>query len=183
MRNYLSIAAVFFIAGYILSEEGCKAKIPALNAKYDTILNFIDTQYIPKDSIIYRKGKDIMHDTTIYVPYETKVIDTVKELNECHAVNIYSDSMVLPDSVGMVKVFDTVQDNHITGRRWLSNTNKVIITKEIILKERLRTQILGTVYYSSGINAAVIVQKPSKFGYIFGAGANGLICGITFKIK
>jgi hypothetical protein len=183
MRNYLSIAAIFFIAGYILNEEACEAKIPALNKKYDTVLNVIDTQYVQKDSIVYRKGKDIYHDTTIFVPRETKVIDTVEVLAECHAINIFKDSLQLPDSVGMVKVFDTVQDNRITGRRWDATVNKITITKEIILREKPRTTYHGAIMYNDEPIGAIIVQKPSKFGFILGAGANSFIVGMTFKIK
>lgn len=107
---------------------------------YEVIKHVRDTQYIKKDTVIYRKGKDIYHDTTIYVPVPENV-DTGQILKEYYAKNVFDDTLKLKDNLGTIILKDTISKNKILGRDFKANVKSMTITDTLILKEQPRRQL------------------------------------------
>jgi hypothetical protein len=108
--------------------------------KRDTLI-----EYKTNTTIITKPGKDIYHDTTIYVEVPTdKPIDTMSILKEFYAKNVYKDTIKLDDSLGFVFIRDTISQNKILKRTF---------TSKIIEKQT---------------NETVYVDEPSKRQIYFG---------------
>jgi hypothetical protein len=118
--------------------------------KYDVVNTIIDTIYIPitDTRIVYKRGKDIYHDTTIYVNVPVNVpVDTAEILKDFYAKNIYVDTLKFQDSLGFITIVDTISQNVIDGRTWISNLKNRTITKTVYLKEKPRNKV----YYGFGL--------------------------------
>lgn len=110
--------------------------------KYEVIKYAIDTVDVIKTKIVTKKGKDIYHDTTIYVPIPTdKPIDTLSILKEFYAMNVYKDVLTLPDSLGTISLVDTISQNRILGRTYNASVKQRTIKETTIVKELPKTQL------------------------------------------
>jgi hypothetical protein len=97
---------------------------------YDTHTDTV-ASYVPIPKFILR------HDTTY------KISDDVQELRsqlvEClgkyYERKIYEDSLKI-DSIGYVKINDTISQNNIAGRSYISNYKIPVITKNILITEQ-----------------------------------------------
>lgn len=107
---------------------------------YPIVQHTIDTVYVPYDTIVYKPGKKIYRDTTIYVEVPSYV-DTAKILKDYYAKNVYIDSLTLTDSLGYVKVIDTIFMNTISGRIWQANLNKIKISETLVVKDPPTNQL------------------------------------------
>lgn len=111
---------------------------------YDVIKHTTDTQYVPKYTIISKKGDDIYHDTTIYVPIPTdKPIDTMGILRDFYAKNVFKDTLKLGDSLGTVSIIDTITKNKILKRDFIAKVREKIIKDTFFLKDPLKRQLYG----------------------------------------
>lgn len=108
--------------------------------EYEVIENTTDTVLIVKDTTIYRKGKDIYHDTTIYVPVLTP-IDTNSVIRDYYSLNLFRDSLTLSDSLGTISLVDTISKNKIQGRLWSVTINEKLIKNKLIVKELPKNQV------------------------------------------
>jgi hypothetical protein len=114
------------------------------------------------DSVIYKKGKDILKDTTIYVEIPKDVpVDTALILRDFFAKNVYKDTVYFDENLGYASVLDTLQKNNILNRKWSYKVNKVENTITIKIPVKPKTQL----YY--GINGSV--DKVNLFNSV-GAG-------------
>ena len=146
--------------------------------KYEVIKQVIDTQYIKVKETKYKKGEDIYHDTTIYVPIP--VLDSVKldSLVKLHyAKNVYSDTFKL--NYGMIYVQDSVQFNKIFGRKWSADLLIPKETKTTTVKEPAKAQVYfgaGASYGASiipGVGLMLKTKKDRIYGVSLGV-SNGL---------
>jgi hypothetical protein len=64
--------------------------------KYEVVKHDIDTFIQKKETVVYKKGTDIYHDTTIYVPTPIS-FDTVQVVNDYYAKRVYTDTLKLAD--------------------------------------------------------------------------------------
>jgi hypothetical protein len=147
---------VFQFCGHKKTQQGETIKIDG--KKYELLKHTIDTQYVPVTQTVTKKGKDIYHDTTIYVPIPTdKPIDTLSILKDFFAKNVYKDTLKLKDSLGYVTVTDTIQKNNILSRTWKSNVNKITIKELTIVKELPKTQVFWG--FNGGFNKKDVVAN------------------------
>jgi hypothetical protein len=164
MRNLL----IGFIIGVCLvSFSTClkQNKTVKINGKtYEVIKHDIDTFIIKKDTSIFKKGKDIYHDTTIYIPYEVgKPIDTAQILADYLAKNVFKDTLRLPDSLGFVYLTDTLQKNLIFTRNFKAEVKKTTIKESIYLKELPKSKLfVGGSASKSTFGAGVIYNHKEK---------------------
>jgi len=107
---------------------------------YELLKHKVDTEYVPVEKIVTKKGEDIYHDTTIYVPLPMS-FDTMEMIRNYFAMNVFKDSLKLDDSLGFVVVSDTLQMNKIRTRVWESKINKMKITDTKIVKELPKNQV------------------------------------------
>lgn len=150
------------------------------------------TEYITKDSIIYRSPKTITvnHTDTVYKPGDVIfVADTnynalkkqYDELVQLFKVrNIYQDSIPI-DSLGEVKIIDTIQYNKIQSRKYFLNYSLPVTTTEKVSEPK------HLFYMGGGLSLtkskfrqvqASLLYKPKKnniFGVHIGSGVDGTI--------
>ena len=135
---------------------------------YEVIKHEIDTIDIVKTKVVTKKGEDIYHETIVekevIIP---TVIDTMALLKDYYSKVLYKDTLVLPDSLGIVALNDTITQNKILGRTFNANVKQRTIKETMIVKEPARNQL----YY--GLNAGF-----NKEDYVSAVGA-----GLILKTK
>lgn len=108
-----------------------------------------DTVYVVHDSVIYTKPQVIQtirmssKDSLIYLPdsnYAGLVLQYQEAIAMLLAKNVQKDSIPL-DSVGYVKVVDTVQKNLIVSRKYQTNLKYPIIKETITLPYKPVNQV------------------------------------------
>lgn len=130
---------------------------------YEVIKHEIDTIDIVKTKVITKQGKDIYHDTTIYVQVPMNV-DTMAIIKNYFAKNVYKDTLHLPDSLGYVILLDTISKNTIESRMFTASVKQRTIKETTIVKELPKTKI----FWGVGMGF-------DKTNYIHHVGANLLI--------
>lgn len=125
--------------------------------KYEVIKHDIDTQYLQHNTVIYKKGKTIIKDTTIFVKIPT-VIDTNKILQSYYAKNLYKDTIILNDNLGMISLIDTISENKIQDRKYNIKIKEKVIKEVSIVKEPSK----GQLYIGGVIN----VDKINLLNYV-----------------
>ena len=158
--------------------------------KYEVIK--IDTVVKTIKKTFYRKGEDIYHDTTIYINVPQDV-DTNKILKNYFSLNVYIDSLKLPDSLGSITVTDTISQNKIVNRKYDTKLNKVEINtylKELPTNQLYFGPSLG-LNRNNGLNNAgiqILLKTKNDRGYSLNVGIGPkkdvvLQGGILWKIS
>jgi hypothetical protein len=184
-NNFLSL--IIIILGFIILLQRCSVPV---NPSEPQIIR--DTVWVVKDSVINSKPKVIntisysSHDTIYnhYVPdtnYSKLVLQYQSVVNELLAKNIQLDSLKI-DSIGYVRVVDTVQKNLITGRSYKYNL-KYPIVKETIIQPapKVRQLYVGGEFRGSrstlinGVSAGMLYKnkKDQIFGVNLGLSVQG----------
>ena len=118
----------------------------------------IDTIESVHDTTIYKPGKKILKDTTIYdTTYLLAKIDTGEILKDYFAKNVFKDTISFAE--GSVSLVDTISQNKILGRIFKAS----ITQKTIHVTRELRTPPpppKAALYW--GIMAT---KQDEKFGY------------------
>ena len=125
--------------------------------KYDVIQHDIDTQYLQHDTIIYKKGKNIIKDTTIFVEVPS-IVDTNKILEDFYAKNVYKDTITLNDSLGTISLIDTISENKIQDRKYNIKVREKIVKEFLVVKEPSKGQLY--------IGGTVNVDKINLLNYV-----------------
>jgi hypothetical protein len=126
--------------------------------KYEVIKHDIDTVDIVKTKIVTKKGEDIYHETIVekevIIP---AVIDTLALLKDYYSKVLYKDTLVLPDSLGIVALNDTISQNKILGRTFNASVKQRTIKETTIVKELPKTKIFYGL--EGGFNKADVVSS------------------------
>lgn len=110
--------------------------------KYEVLKRDTVVEYKTNTTTITKPGKDIYHDTTIYVNIPTdKPIDSMAILREFYAKNVYSDTLKLNDSLGFVYLRDTISKNKILGRYFKADVKQKHTKETVIVVESSRGQL------------------------------------------
>lgn len=184
------IGAILFVAGYFTS---CKkdGDIVVDGKKYEVIKTETKTVVKHDTSYVYKKGKDIYHSATIYIPIkDSSTIPTIAQ--ECNNINVFSDT-ILSDS-GDVRVFinDSLQKNKILGRKAVIESKlKTIYNTTYLSPVEETSYLVGATVGTNGIgpNFSILTKKKHTIGV--GTGINVvnravlpfINVGIQFKIK
>lgn len=181
VRTLVIIALVLFI---VFKKSGCGSGNTEKEIVY---LDGKPMEVIKRDTIIeekthyqnvYTPGKDIIHDTTIYVEVPAKV-DTGSILKDYFAKRPYEQVLTLDSGLGYIKVYDTISENQIFARRWEAYVKERIIRENIYVKYPLRHQwylggnLWGTEQYPfGGVSAGLLWrnkwdQNIYQFNYGF----------------
>lgn len=118
-----------------------KQKIIRVQGKpYKVVEHKIDTVEIIKKIFIEKPGRDIYHDTTIYVRVPVS-IDTLEIIRAYFAKNVYKDTLKLNDSLGFVFIQDTISENKLAYRTYKAEVKERIIKETIYMTEAPKIQI------------------------------------------
>ena len=161
-----------------------------------------DTVWQKKDSVIYTSPKvvqtipvKIISEKYLPDPNYDKLILQYQELVKLHlAKNIQKDSVKI-DSIGFVKVTDTVQNNIVQSRKWEYNIKYPIIKETIIQPPKKINQLYiggglqGSQYnIINSVNGGILYKnkKDQLYGLSVGINTNGqVVYGVSsyWKIK
>ena len=161
-----------------------------------------DTVWQKKDSVIYTSPKvvqtipvKIISEKYLPDPNYDKLVLQYQELVKLHlAKNIQKDSVQI-DSIGFVKVTDTVQNNIVQNRKWEYNLKYPIIKETIIQPPKKVNQLYiggglqGNQYnIINSINGGILYKnkKDQIYGLSVGINTNGqVVYGVSsyWKIK
>ena len=195
-NNILSIAILILAVIIVLQRSNSSPDI------IEKPVVIRDTIWQKKDSVIYTSPK-VVQTITIKVvnekylpdPNYDKLILQYQEIVKLHlAKNIQRDSVQI-DSIGFVKVTDTVQNNVVQNRKWEYNIKYPIIKETIIQPPKRVNQLYiggglqGNQYnIINSINGGLLYKnkKDQIYGLSVGVNTNGqLVYGLSsyWKIK
>ena len=195
-NNILSIAILILAVIIVLQRS---------NSSPDIIEKPIvvrDTIWQKKDSVIYTSPKvvqtipvKIISEKYLPDPNYDKLVLQYQELVKLHlAKNIQKDSVKI-DSIGFVKVTDTVQNNIVQNRKWEYNIKYPIIKETVIQPPKKVNQLYiggglqGNQYnIINSINGGILYKnkKDQIYGLSVGINTNGqVVYGVSsyWKIK
>ena len=195
-NNILSIAILILAVIIVLQRS---------NSSPDIIEKPIvvrDTVWQKKDSVIYTSPKvvqtipvKIISEKYLPDPNYDKLVLQYQELVKLHlAKNIQKDSVKI-DSIGFVKVTDTVQNNIVQNRKWEYNIKYPIIKETVIQPPKKVNQLYiggglqGNQYnIINSINGGILYKnkKDQLYGLSIGVNTNGqVVYGLSsyWKIK
>ena len=195
-NNILSIAILILAVIIILQR---------INSSPDIVEKPIiirDTVWQKKDSVIYTSPKvvqtiplKIISEKYLPDPNYDKLVLQYQELVKLHlAKNIQKDSVQI-DSIGFVKVTDTVQNNIVQNRKWEYNIKYPIIKETVIQPPKKVNQLYiggglqGNQYnIINSINGGILYKnkKDQLYGLSIGVNTNGqVVYGLSsyWKIK
>jgi len=175
-----AIVIVLLIVGYMKFfgvHNPFSPEIKYINGKpYEVIKHDIDTVEVVKTTIKTKKGDDIYHDTTIYVPVPLN-IDTLEIIKSYFAKNVYKDTLKLNDSLGFVFIQDTISQNKIATRKYVAKVKQREIKETTIVKELPKPHIywgIGMGFdktnFVNNINGNLLYQSKCQRIYGLGAG-------------
>lgn len=148
--NFRNIAIVVLILWIILQNCNPGGIIPSGKTikvdgkKYEVIKHEIDTVEVLKEKVITKKGKDIFHEV---IEFDTVImkefvdVDTSAILKDYLSKVVYKDTLILPDSLGVVSLTDTITKNRIDGRTWNAKVKERIIKETLIVKDPPKSQL------------------------------------------
>ena len=195
-NNILSIAILILAVIIILQR---------INSSPDIVEKPVivrDTVWQKKDGVIYTSPKvvqtipvKIISEKYLPDPNYDKLVLQYQELVKLHlAKNIQKDSVQI-DSIGFVKVTDTVQNNIVQNRKWEYNIKYPIIKETIIEPPKKINQLYiggglqGNQYnIINSINGGILYKnkKDQLYGLSIGVNTNGqAVYGVSsyWKIK
>ena len=195
-NNVLSIAILILAVIIVLQRSNFSPDI----VEKPTIVR--DTVWQKKDSVIYTSPKvvqtiplKIISEKYLPDPNYDKLILQYQEIVKLHlAKNIQKDSVQI-DSIGFVKVTDTVQNNIVQNRKWEYNIKYPIIKETIIEPPKKINQLYiggglqGNQYnIINSINGGILYKnkKDQLYGLSIGVNTNGqVVYGLSsyWKIK
>lgn len=161
--------------------------------KYEVVDHKRDTTYITRDSIIYKKGKDIKVEVKVpvYVPAN---VDTQEILKDYFSRRFYIDTLDLGQK-SFVIVKDTIAENKILSRVFESSITERIINDTLFLVEPPKRQMF--VGFQMGFDKKDIInygglsliykdKKDKLFGLGLGINSNGrptIMGNMNWKIQ
>ena len=195
-NNILSIAILILAVIIVLQRSNSSPDI------IEKPIVIRDTVWQKKDSVIYTSPKvvqtipvKVVSEKYLPDPNYDKLVLQYQELVKLHlAKNIQKDSVQI-DSIGFVKVTDTVQNNIVQNRKWEYNIKYPIIKETIIEPPKKINQLyigggLQGNHYNiiNSINGGLLYKnkKDQLYGLSIGVNTNGqVIYGLSsyWKIK
>ena len=195
-NNILSIAILILAVIIVLQRSGSSPDI------IEKSIVIRDTVWQKKDSVIYTSPKviqtipvKIISEKYLPDPNYDKLVLQYQELVKLHlAKNIQKDSVKI-DSIGFVKVIDTVQNNIVQNRKWEYNIKYPIIKETVIQPPKKVNQLYiggglqGNQYnIINSINGGLLYKnkKDQIYGLTVGIDINGqVVYGLSsyWKIK
>ena len=161
--------------------------------KYEVVDHRRDTTYITRDSIIYKKGKDIKVEVKVpvYIPAN---VDTQGILKDYFARRFYTDTLDLGEK-SFVIVKDTITENKILSRVFESSITERIINDTLFLVEPPKRQMFigfqmgidkKDIFNYGGLNLLYKDKKDKIFGLGLGINSNSqptIMGSMNWKIK
>jgi len=161
--------------------------------KYEVVDKKSDTTYITKDTLIYKKGKDIRVEVEVpvYIPAQ---VDTQLILKDFFSKRFYKDTIDLGQN-SFVIINDTISENKILSRGFNSSITERIIKDTFFLKELPKRQLFfglqggfdkKEIVNYGGLGLLYKDKKDKVFNLGLGINSNKqptIMGGVFWKIK
>jgi hypothetical protein len=181
-KNIVIAALIIFVLLEWFNPGGVMPgkKVFIAGKAYEVIKHEIDTIDIVKTKVVTKKGEDIYHETIVekevIIP---TVIDTMALLKDYYSKVLYKDTLVLPDSLGIVALNDTISQNKILGRTFNASVKQRTIKETTIVKELPKTKVFygleggfNKADFISSVGAGVLINTKKDKIYQLGLGVN-----------
>ena len=195
-NNILSIAILILAVIIVLQRSNSSPDI------IEKPIVIRDTVWQKKDSVIYTSPKvvqtipvKIVSEKYLPDPNYDKLVLQYQELVKLHlSKNVQKDSVQI-DSIGFIKVTDTVQNNVVQNRKWEYNIKYPIIKETVIQPPKKVNQLYiggglqGNQYnIINSVNGGILYKnkKDQIYGLSVGINTNGqVVYGVSsyWKIK
>ena len=195
-NNILSIAILILAVIIVLQRSNSSPDI------IEKPIVIRDTVWQKKDSLIYTSPKvvqtipvKIISEKYLPDPNYDKLVLQYQELVKLHlSKNVQKDSVQI-DSIGFIKVTDTVQNNVVQNRKWEYNIKYPIIKETVIQPPKKVNQLYiggglqGNQYnIINSVNGGILYKnkKDQIYGLSVGINTNGqAVYGVSsyWKIK
>ena len=195
-NNILSIAILILAVIIVLQRNNSSPDI------VEKPIIVRDTVWKKKDSVIYTSPKvvqtipiKIISEKYLPDPNYDKIVLQYQELVRLHlSKNVQKDSVQI-DSIGFVKVTDTIQNNVVQNRKWEYNIKYPIIKETVIQPPKKVNQLYiggglqGNQYnIINSVNGGLLYKnkKDQIYGLSVGINTNGqIVYGVSsyWKIK
>jgi hypothetical protein len=179
-KNIVIAALIIFVLLEWFNPGGVMPgkKVFIAGKAYEVIKHEIDTIDIVKTKVVTKKGEDIYHETIVekevIIP---TVIDTMALLKDYYSKVLYKDTLVLPDSLGIVALNDTISQNKILGRTFNASVKQRTIKETTIVKELPKTKVFygleggfNKADFVSSVGAGVLINTKKDKIYQLGLG-------------
>ena len=179
-KNIVIAALIIFVLLEWFNPGGVMPgkKVFIAGKAYEVIKHEIDTVDIVKTKVVTKKGEDIYHETIVekqvVIP---AVIDTMALLKDYYSKVLYKDTLILPDSLGIVALNDTISQNKILGRTFNANVKQRTIKETTIVKELPKTKVFygleggfNKADFVSSVGAGVLINTKKDKIYQLGLG-------------
>jgi hypothetical protein len=179
-KNIVIAALIIFVLLEWFNPGGVMPgkKVFIAGKAYEVIKHEIDTVDIVKTKVVTKKGEDIYHETIVekevIIP---AVIDTLALLKDYYSKVLYKDTLVLPDSLGIVALNDTISQNKILGRTFNASVKQRTIKETTIVKELPKTKLFygleggfNKADFVSSVGAGVLINTKKDKIYQLGLG-------------
>ena len=191
MKQHIIYSGIIILLALLLFRSECNKsitsgeKVKIDGKKYEVVKTEVDTVYVSaKPQIIYKKGKDIYRDTTIYKPLpifdKSGLVDGELEkyydsvLMSHFAINVFRDTIRF-GNYGNVYITDSIQENAILSRMANSDLIFPSISQTTTVKELPKNELyLGakSIIINNGMGAVGAgLMLKSKRDKLFGFGA------------
>jgi len=181
-KNIAIVALIIFVLLQWFNPGGILPgkKVFIAGKAYEVIKHEIDTVDIVKTKVVTKKGEDIYHETIVekevIIP---AIIDTLALLKDYYSKVLYKDTLILPDSLGIVALNDTISQNKILGRTFNASVKQRTIKETTIVKELPKTKIFygleggfNKADVVSSVGAGVLINTKKDKIYQLGLGVN-----------
>jgi hypothetical protein len=179
-KNIVIAALIIFVLLEWFNPGGVMPgkKVFIAGKAYEVIKHEIDTIDIVKTKVVTKKGEDIYHETIVekevIIP---TVIDTMALLKDYYSKVLYKDTLILPDSLGIVALNDTITQNKILGRTFNASVKQRTIKETTIVKELPKTKLFygleggfNKADFVSSVGAGVLINTKKDKIYQLGLG-------------
>ena len=179
-KNIVIAALIIFVLLEWFNPGGVMPgkKVFIAGKAYEVIKHEIDTIDIVKTKVVTKKGEDIYHETIVekevIIP---TVIDTMALLKDYYSKVLYKDTLILPDSLGIVALNDTISQNKILGRTFNASVKQRTIKETTIVKELPKTKLFygleggfNKADFVSSVGAGVLINTKKDKIYQLGLG-------------
>ena len=179
-KNIVIAALIIFVLLEWFNPGGVMPgkKVFIAGKAYEVIKHDIDTIDIVKTKVVTKKGEDIYHETIVekqvVIP---AVIDTMALLKDYYSKVLYKDTLILPDSLGIVALNDTISQNKILGRTFNASVKQRTIKETTIVKELPKTKLFygleggfNKADFVSSVGAGVLINTKKDKIYQLGLG-------------
>ena len=179
-KNIVIAALIIFVLLEWFNPGGVMPgkKVFIAGKAYEVIKHEIDTIDIVKTKVVTKKGENIYHETIVekevIIP---TVIDTMALLKDYYSKVLYKDTLILPDSLGIVALNDTITQNKILGRTFNASVKQRTIKETTIVKELPKTKLFygleggfNKADFVSSVGAGVLINTKKDKIYQLGLG-------------